>query len=413
MNGNNGNNKTGASSILDRIIMNQKAEEVASLDAVEIITNLFNELSERERDVLIRRYGLHGSERETLENIGSRHNLTRERIRQIETSSVKKLRQLERLEEYISTLKKVIIQLLEEHGGMMERSYLLDVLVNFSIDGLKNKPDNRLLHGYYLDFMISKLLHNDFELVTGTKHFKHIYKLKYQSLDHFETLLEELSDRLKEMERIITTEAIIDLIKNLKAYEIHEAKLKTENNIDLSNVLKRELYEEKAELVNRHKPLYSLIRAARRIEQNKFGHWGINNWREIKPKTINDKIYLVLKNHGQPIHFAEIADRINQINFDSKKANAATVHNELILDDKYVLVGRGLYGLKEWGYERGTVSDVIAEIVSNSNQPLSRDQIIDKVLEKRLVKRATIILALMNKNRFTKTDGKYYLNPAV
>ena len=109
------------------------------------------------------------------------------------------------------------------------------------------------------------------------------------------------------------------------------------------------------------------------------------------------------------MHFVEIADHINQIGFDKKKANPATVHNELILDNKYVLVGRGLYGLKEWGYKEGTVVDVIKSILSEAGEPISRDEIITKVLEKRLVKKTTIILALMNKSIFGRVGNKYRL----
>jgi DNA-directed RNA polymerase delta subunit len=90
------------------------------------------------------------------------------------------------------------------------------------------------------------------------------------------------------------------------------------------------------------------MQALKNLEQNKYGEWGIADWGEVKPKTVNDKIYLVLKHAGKPSHFTEIAKKINEMNFDKKIANAATVHNELILDDRYVLVDRGTYGLKEW-----------------------------------------------------------------
>src|SRR3989339_149304 len=126
-------NNMSTTSILDQIINNKKAEEVANLNAVEIINNLFGELVDRERDVLIKRHGLHGESKETLESIGNDHNLTRERIRQIETNSVKKLQQLKNLEEYVNGLKNVIRLLLEEHGGMMEKEYLLEILVGFSL----------------------------------------------------------------------------------------------------------------------------------------------------------------------------------------------------------------------------------------------------------------------------------------
>ena len=397
-------------SILDQIIDNQKAEEVAKLNAVELINNLFSELTDRERDVLIRRYGLHGGGKETLESIGNAHKLTRERIRQIETSSVKKLQSLKNLEAYIETLKKVIYQLLEEHGGLMEKEYLLDLLVGYSLNGLSRKQDLETVHKNYLNFMITKLLHQEFEELLGSKYFKNSYKLKFQEIDHLEEILDELLASIQAAKRIHTTEEIIKLINDMAASEKHRSKVDINGSLDIARILDTDLFDENADLINDNKVLFSLLKAAKRIEQNKFGHWGMHTWREIKPKTINDKIYLVLKNHSKPVHFAEIASLINKINFDNKKANAATVHNELILDEKYVLVGRGLYGLKEWGYKDGTVSDVIEEILKREENPMSRDEIIDSVLEKRMVKKATIILALMNKDKFGKAEGKYTVN---
>jgi len=400
-------------SILDQIISNHQAEEVANLDAVEIIQNLFGELNERERDVLTRRFGLNGKEKETLEGIGSVHKLTRERIRQIETAAVKKLRQLKRAENYVAGLKRVINQLIEEHGGLMEKEYLLDNLVNFSAGGYRGRDGDLSTHKNNLDFLISKLLHDHFEEVNSHQYFKPSFKLKHQLLDHLEALGAELLEKIKEAKTIFRTDELFDLASNLESYKNYQEKFDTPNNLDISNVLKNELFEENAELVNANKPIYSLLQAAKHIEQNKFGHWGQYDWREIKPKTINDKIYLVLKNHGKPMHFVDITHRINEIDFDGKKANAATVHNELILDKKYILVGRGLYSLKEWGYQKGTVAEVIEEILKQAESELTRDEIIDKVMAQRLVKRATIILALMNRNKFEKTGGKYKIKIAA
>lgn len=396
-------------SILDQIISNHQAEEVANLDAVEIIQNLFGELNERERDVLTRRFGLNGKEKETLEGIGNVHKLTRERIRQIETAAVKKLRQLKRAENYIAGLKRVINQLLEEHGGLMEKEYLLNNLVNFSAGGYRGRDGDLPTHKNNLDFLISKLLHDHFEEINSHKYFKPSFKLKHQLLDHLEALAVELLEKIKEAKNIFRTDELFELAGNLNSYQGHREKFDTPNNLDISNVLKKELFEESADLVNANKPIYSLLQAAKHIGQNKFGHWGHYDWREIKPKTINDKIYLVLKNNGKPMHFVDITNRINEIGFDGKKANAATVHNELILDKKYILVGRGLYSLKEWGYQKGTVAEVIEEILKQADSELGRDEIIDKVMAQRLVKRATVILALMNRNKFEKTDGKYKL----
>ncbi|MFH1744942.1 MAG: sigma factor-like helix-turn-helix DNA-binding protein [bacterium] len=399
-------------SILDQIMDNKKAEEVNNLDAVEIINNLFSELAEREVDVLIRRYGLHSGEKETLESIGNAHKLTRERIRQIETSSVKKLQQLKNLEGYVDTLKKVICQLLEEHGGLMEREYMLEILAGFSADGFKSKEQDELIHKNYLNFMITKLLNKEFEEVTNSNPFKASYRLKYQDLAHLEEIAEDIHKKILEVDSIHGTKDLIEKIKNLESYNKHREKVEIDSVLDISRALKNDFYEERSDVINDNKVLYAILKASKEIEQNKFGHWGAKDSREIKPKTINDKIYLILKNLNKPLHFSEIAEHINKIAFDHKKANAATVHNELILDKKYILVGRGLYGLSNWGYKKGTVSDVIDEVLKEASGSLTRDEVIKRVLEKRLVKKATIILALMNKDK-SKKEGKYISTEAI
>ena len=394
-------------SILDQIINNHQAEEVARLDAIEIINNLFSELNERERDVLTRRFGLHGEDKETLEEIGKIHNLTRERIRQIETSSIKRLKQLGKLDNYLSGLKNVIIHLLEEHGGLMEKEYLFSNLVNFSI-GSGKKDDNEIKHKRHFNFLVSRLLHDEFEEVSDSKFFKDSLKLKYHSLEHLENLALELLAKIREAKKIFMTEELINESKELNAYKTNQDKFNQINNLDISGILANNLFQEPVDVINQNKAIYSILQAAKEIEQNKFGHWGIDDWSEINPKTINDKIYLILKNSGKPMHFVEIAEKINQISFDKKKANAATVHNELILDNKYILVGRGLYGLKEWGYEKGTVTEVIEKVMALTGHPLSREEIIDKVLEQRMVKKTTINLALMNRKKFEPVLGGKY-----
>lgn len=398
-------------SILDQIISNKRNENVDNLDAVQIINDLFSELTERERDILVRRHGLNSGLKETLENIGAAHKLTRERIRQIETHSIKKLRNLTNLEKYLMTLKKVIFQLLEEHGGMMEKEFLMEILVNYSLDNFNVKIGDKLVHKNYINFLITELLHDEFEEVNNSGEFKEYYKLKYQDIQHLEELAKELHDIINKLNKAHTTEEIMALMPSLESYIKNKEKFIDNGGLDIARAIKRELFSEDPNLINGNKILYSILRSARNIEQNKFGHWGGRTWKEIKPKTINDKIYLVLKHHKKPLHFGKIAEIINEIGFDEKKANAATVHNELILDTKYVLVGRGLYGLREWGYKKGNVVDVIQEVLNEAGRPLDKDEIIEGVLAKRVVKKATIVLALMNRDKFIKEGNKYQINP--
>ncbi|HBA52442.1 TPA: hypothetical protein DCY68_01420 [Candidatus Azambacteria bacterium] len=75
-----------------------------------------------------------------------------------------------------------------------------------------------------------------------------------------------------------------------------------------------------------------------------------------------------------------------------------------------MLIGRGIYALKDWGYEPGTVKDVLLNLFKKSRRPLSKDEIINKVTAQRLVKANTILLNLQNRNYFERTaDGKYSL----
>jgi hypothetical protein len=157
-------------------------------------------------------------------------------------------------------------------------------------------------------------------------------------------------------------------------------------------------------------PILAHLRLSEQIKKNPFGEWGLTSWPTISPKRMADKIYLVLKKEGAPLHFRDITQRINAVGFTGKPAYAPTVHNELILDKRYVLVGRGIYALTEWGYAPGVVSDVVAAVLKQAARSLSREEIIQEVLKQRLVKRGTIYLALSNQKRFARDrDGNYYL----
>jgi len=99
---------------------------------------------------------------------------------------------------------------------------------------------------------------------------------------------------------------------------------------------------------------------------------------------------------------------INQLKFDERPAYPPTVHNELILNSEYILVGRGIYALREWGYKPGVVADVISDILKSNDHPLTRDEIVRQVLKERVVKKNTIFLALTDKHKFQKkSDGTY------
>ena len=72
---------------------NESTEEKAeSVLLREEIDEMLGGLSPREREVIILRFGLETGKPMTLEEVGRRFNVTRERIRQIETAALRKLR---------------------------------------------------------------------------------------------------------------------------------------------------------------------------------------------------------------------------------------------------------------------------------------------------------------------------------
>jgi hypothetical protein len=333
---------------LKTIIKDRKAEELAKLNAITVVENLFNELLDRERDILTRRFGLNGKGGETLEEIGQAHNLTRERVRQIESASIKKIKKLENLETQIDLIKQSVNRLLAEHGGLMEQDFLLDILSVLSVNIGALTPAERELYKKHCDFVISELLQNDVEKVEKSDNFSTFYKLKNLDINHLEEVVKELGQKISGVKQTLTTAELLDILRGLKAYTRHGDKLKGGKELDLTDILKDEIFSSEAGLLNAEKVQHTLLKASKNIKQNKFGNWGLEEWPEIKPKKISDKIYLVLKHHGEPMHFTDIAKEINVACFDKKKANPGTVHNELILDQRYVLTDRGRYGLREW-----------------------------------------------------------------
>ena len=60
----------------------------------DIVDHWVCELDEKQREVVERRFGLHGYRRATLEQIGDEIGVTRERVRQIQLDALKNLRNM-------------------------------------------------------------------------------------------------------------------------------------------------------------------------------------------------------------------------------------------------------------------------------------------------------------------------------
>ncbi len=335
-----------------------------TLKPKQLVKKLLSVLPVRARDVIISRYGLGASaERMTLESIGSTYKITRERVRQIENyafSSIRKSDVYKKEQSVLVELEKMI----DAVGGMVHEAEFLRSLS--SDKSVQN-------HAHFL-----LVLGDSFKKKKEDLDFHHRWYVDHDLSVKVENALKKLYENLSDDALIPESEMISSFLENIK---------------DVSEKYKNE------EVAKRW------LSISKRIGRNPLGEWGRSSSPNVKAKGMRDFAYLAIRRHGSPMHFTEVAKAIHKI-FD-RKAHVATCHNELIKDPRFVLVGRGLYALSEWGYSSGVVRDVISEILKKHG-PLTKDEIIQKVMKERYVKENTIVVNLQNSSHFKKAkDGRY------
>lgn len=321
----------------------------------------------RLRDVIERRFGLRRGQTETLEAIGKSYGITRERVRQIEEDALRRLRNPASLNAAGPVLT-ALFRHLEDHGGVAEEKKLFHSVAD------------QKLHTC-VAFLLALAEGCNRKQEDDTYH--HRWYTKQEALKLAESILEK------------TVSTIEDLKKPIPARELFTI---------LRNNAKSALG-----VVPSPDTLDAYLSISRLIKQNPYGEFGLRGWATVSPSGVRDKAYAALAKAGKALHFREVALGIDKAGWGKKKAHPQTVHNELIKDNRFVLIGRGLYALKEWGYEPGTVLDVIQALLKDAHRALGKDEITRKVLEKRKVKENTILLNLQNRKRFKKTDGGYTL----
>ncbi len=337
----------------------------------KFISLLIGDLNSRTREVLNRRFGLKSGERETLEAVGRDFGITRERIRQIEADGLKKASEAAtrgRASLHTKSIYKEWANYLRTHGGLRrEETFIQEA-------GSGNTGRTLFLLAIGDQFTPTK--END---------------LMYAGW----TLNAGVADKA---ERVIAL-----LTQVFKKYN------KTVNEKELAALYKNEAPE--GESLNRSE-LLSYIDIAKDIEKGPNGLWGFADWAEINPRGLRDKAYLVYKKERKPLHFTEVAKLISLYGFagQKKKILHQSVHNDLIRDPRFVLVGRGMYALGEWGYQPGTVKNVITEVMQATGRPMTQKEVLAAVLKQRKIKETTVLINLQNKKYFARMeDGKYVI----
>ncbi len=318
---------------------------------------------EREREIISRRYGLF-DRKETLEQIGELLGITRERVRQLEKAIITKMKyQAEQGNlPHVNEISAQIQDILTEHGFIQRVTKLSVNLINQ--DSKVNQ--SRVAFIATLSPKLTIVDENDsyYQAVASTE--------EYKSNKDVTKNIDEVVAQIKANKKPLK---ISDLSKSSK----------------IKNTSKLSALAETSKLLS-----------------HLNGEWGLSKWPTVNPKNIRDKIYVILKENGKQMHFSEISKKIKQSDFKRKDVTTQAIHNELIKDDRFILVGRGIYALKEWGFKKGTVSDVITDILKKANEPLHRDEIVKQVLQNRYVKETTILLNLQGKKQFKRVAKATY-----
>jgi DNA-binding phage protein/predicted DCC family thiol-disulfide oxidoreductase YuxK len=338
-----------------------KTDVKTALNTEVLVQNILNSIDrEREREIIARRFGLF-DRKETLEQIGELLGITRERVRQLEKAVVTKLRQTGADLPGVTEVETTLLEALAKVGESARITTLSGMLT----------AENTRTDQSRLAFL-TELCPNISVINEDDNYFQSAGNNKVHDTAAIKKEVEKIVDAVKTFGKPVETKELTKLV-----------------------AMSSDAYV--GSLASTSKKLATLN-----------GRWGLVKWPTVNPKNIRDKIYVILSENKKHMHFNEISEAIKGSDFKRKDVTTQAIHNELIKDKRFVLIGRGIYALKEWGYDKGTVADIITQVLKDAKQPLHRDEIVKRVLKSRFVKETTILLNLQSKSQFKRVAKATY-----
>jgi hypothetical protein len=330
----------------------------------KVTKKIISQLQDRASDVIMNRFGLTSDgKKKTLEEIGKKYNITRERVRQVEDAALHLIKKSEAYKAEQAVFDE-LRQLIHKLGSIVAEHELLPYIS-------KDKSTQN-----HISFFLA--LSDAFKKHREDENFYTRYSVDDAMSDKVHESLRRLYASLKDEDLVPETEIIkkfFDQMKDISAQYRDE------------EIAKRWLSMSKS------------------IAKNGLGEWGKATSHNIRTRGVKDYAFLVMRRHGSPMHFKEVADSISKT--FGKKIHYATCHNELIKDDRFVLVGRGMYALAEWGYKSGIAREVIQDILKKEG-PLPKEEVVIRVMKERYFKKNTILVNLANPKYFKKNKNGLY-----
>jgi len=339
----------------------QITKEQVKETAKKVLTSIERD---REREIIVRRFGLDG-QKETLEQVGDSMSITRERVRQIEKATLirAKLSLDDGRNPDYDALEREMIRALVDLGRAAKSDDLTVAMFG------ENDNNMRCYLVFFAELSGKMIVSSE-----NDKFFQGVVLSTDEDDKNIKNDSEKIVKAMAEHGKPLTVDELFNLVP--AGYE-HP---------------------------NEVKGIASLSKKVATLR----GLWGLTRWPEVNPKNIRDKVMVIMSEHGKPMHFGEIADAIAKSDFKRNTVTRQAIHNELIKDSRFILVGRGLYGLGDWGYKDGTLSEIITGILKEAGGPLHREEIIRRVLKQRHIREATILLTLQNNKDFKRVSKAQY-----
>lgn len=352
-----------------QITQDQLKKQVPTQQAV--LTAL-DTLKSREADVVARRAGIRNGTVETLQEIGAGYGVSRERVRQIEKQGLKKFHE-QLTKAPLAEILRLAVGLVREAGGVIGT----DALAREFLPESQHTPSGVAA--------LTFLLETSAEIVVSPedKEAAACYALTESHVAAADAIGPMLQQELAEKHQPMTPAELLTVFAQRNDLGDH-SHLVTEPFVE------------------------SVLEIGKRFVPTGDNRWGLVNWADINPRNIREKTLYVLKESGTPLHFTDVTEKIRAAKFDAKPVTTQAVHNELINGQQFVLIGRGIYALADWGYLPGTVSQVIAQILNTAGEPVERNEVVKQVLEQRHVSENTILINLQDKSKFTRVGKSAY-----
>lgn len=361
-------------------VSNPSMEELIEAIPLMIQDILNKEPYERAWSIIDQRFGLTYIKPATLEEIGKKLRLTRERVRQRE-------------EETLETLQDVLLQ--QNYVG---KRYHAHPIVHQLIEALREMV-TAAPFGVLLDSMVQARIRSAFALNTdiGKPTLSLLFTLLGFDRITFDYPHAQAGWGCIEPARCITLRRMLQRLDDLLTQERALSLTEDEILVHLNSTA------EEAEVLSAIE-LHNLIDLYSSVEKCEDG----SLWAKFAClKGRGNQAERFLTEHGVPVHYREIAHEINQrlLPFGQRPITARSLSQLLSLDDRFLPIGcSGIWGLKAWSQlETRSIIKVMEAFLMSCHQPMTVSDIYSYVSQRRPTTIRSIYSYLhMEKTRFVR-----------